>query len=160
LNPWTNNNWKKFFSCHDNIRKGIYLRFDIEVNTDVKKAIKKFVSWIRTKYYFPIKLPIYVKSKSFINTRDGDNVVGSFFEPQDYFTEPYIRIATGDYIELLSEFGKDDALASILYTLSHEITHYYQWINRINMPIEDREKQADYYGDLIIKLYSDFCEHP
>ncbi len=95
-----------------------------------------------------------------VKTKDGDYVVGSFFEPNDYFTEPYIKISTGDYEDLLNEIGKDNALASFIYTLSHEITHYYQWINRVEKSVDDREIEVDYYGDYILQQYADCVESP
>ena len=105
-------------------------------------------------------LPIYVKATDYVKTKDGDYVVGSFFEPNDYFTEPYIKISTGDYEDLLNEIGKDNTLASFIYTLSHEITHYYQWINRVEKSVDDREIEADYYGDYILQQYADCVESP
>lgn len=159
LNPWLNDNWKKYYN-NTTIRGGVYLRFEVNVNNDVKCALKKFMKWIRNNYAFPIRLPIYVKCSEYVRTRDGDLVVGSFFEPNDYFVEPYIRMSTGDYIHLLKSYGRDDALASIIYTLSHEITHYYQWINRLNLTIFEREKQADYYGDYILHLYANYVDSP
>lgn len=160
MNPWTQNDWRKYFGEKINVRSGIYLRIEKTVNSDVRGSLIKFVRWLRDFYEFPIRLPIYVKSTEYIRTKDGDLVVGSFFEPEDYFIEPFIRISTGDYADLLGSLGKDNALASIIYTLSHEITHYYQWINRIDMSISDREKQADFYGDFILEKYSTYVDSP
>ena len=58
------------------------------------------------------------------------------------------------------ERKKDNALASFIYTLSHEITHYYQWINRVEKSVDDREIEADYYGDYILQQYADCVESP
>ncbi|MFS0605303.1 hypothetical protein [Peribacillus frigoritolerans] len=49
-----------------------------------------------------------------------------FFAPYDKTVEPYIRIATGDYEESVSERGKNDALWAILSSMAHEIIHYQQ----------------------------------
>lgn len=160
MSPWLSEDWQEYFSGKDNIRSGIYLRIEKNVNDDVKKSLKKFAKWLRKNYKFPIRLPIYVKATDYVKTKDGDYVVGSFFEPNDYFTEPYIKISTGDYEDLLNEIGKDNALASFIYTLSHEITHYYQWINRVEKSVDDREIEADYYGDYILQQYADCVESP
>jgi len=50
---------------------------------------------------------------------------GGYFNPT---VEPYIRIATGDYDELVREQGRNNALASYICSLAHEIIHYQQWI--------------------------------
>jgi hypothetical protein len=159
MDIWTSNKLEKLLPNNDS-RAGLRLRIDKDVNEDVKQSIKRFAKWLRTKYKFPIRLPVYVKSDSFVKTRDGDFVVGSFFEPEKYTVEPFIRISTGDYDELVSLIGRDSAIASLLHTLSHEITHYYQWINGLEMTINVREQQAEYYADLIIDRYSMVVEHP
>lgn len=160
MNLWLQEDWKNYFYEKDNIRWGIYLRINKEVNDDVRKSLKKFAIWLRNNFEFPIRLPIYVKPTKYIKTRYNDYVVGSFFEPENYFTEPYIKLSTGDYVELLNSIGKDNALASILCTLIHEITHYYQWINRVDMSIDDREKEAEYYGDYILEKYAECVDSP
>ncbi|MED4002555.1 hypothetical protein [Priestia aryabhattai] len=83
-------------------------------------------------------------------------VSATFFAPYDKQEEPYIRIATGDYMELLHELGKDDALASILNSIAHELGHYYQWIDDDELEEESAEGTADY----IMGLYSDTRDHP
>ncbi len=103
---------------------------------------------------------MYVKGTKTIRTKDGDHVVGSFFEPFSYSDEPYIRFAAGNYEELISVWGKDRALASILLTLAHELTHYYQWINHIPLTPIGRERQASRYAEFIIDEYASTREHP
>lgn len=95
-----------------------------------------------------------------IRAKNGENVVGSFFEPFSYLDEPYIRIATGDYYELTDIIGEDNALASILLTLAHELTHYYQWINSIQLTPRGREWQASRYANYILDEYALTREHP
>lgn len=53
-----------------------------------------------------------------------------FFGPYDIYVEPYIRVAVGDYKELLKTEQKDDVLAGYLCSIAHELTHYFQWINK------------------------------
>ena len=160
MHIWTIDNWKK--NLHDDIlrRTGIRFRYDKSVHPEVKRACSQFANWLRSEYYFPLRILIYIKGSKTIHTKDGDNVVGSFFEPFSYLDEPYIRIATGDYDELTQNFGKDNALASILLSLAHELTHYYQWINNIQLTPIGRERQATIYSNYIIDEYSLTCEHP
>ena len=49
-----------------------------------------------------------------------------YFDPNE---DPYVRIATGDYEDQLNEFGRDSALAANLHSLSHELIHYWQWLD-------------------------------
>lgn len=64
------------------------------------------------------------------------------------------------YNELANHLGKDNALASILLSLAHELTHYYQWINNIQLTPMGRERQATKYANYIIDEYASTREHP
>lgn len=45
---------------------------------------KCFAKWLRSEYYFPIRVPVYIKDKTYIKARDGEHVVGTFLGPYDY----------------------------------------------------------------------------
>jgi len=87
-------------------------------------------------------------------------VYGTFFSPYDKNVEPYARISAGDYVDLLNEIGKDDALASILCSIAHELTHYFQWINDIQLTSRGEERQATIYAGYILDEYAETREHP
>lgn len=127
---------------------------------EVKRACTDFGKWLRQEYYFPIRVVIYFKRSEYIKALDGDLVSATFFEPFSKMDEPFIRIATGDYKRMLDEWGKDSALAAILGSISHELTHYFQWINDICLTESGLEKQASYYRKKIITSYAKTREHP
>ena len=91
---------------------------------------------------------------------DGSFATGTFFEPSCYGRSSYIRIAVGDYGELASEIGRDDALATILTDVAHELTHYFQWINNLRLTDRGRERQAGQYARFIMNEYAQTREHP
>ncbi|MDZ3953856.1 hypothetical protein U0X36_13395 [Bacillus thuringiensis] len=112
------------------------------------------------RIFFSIRVPIYVKSSYKIKAMDGELVYGTFFEPFDRNDEPYIRISTGDYYDELEKRGKDDALGGYLFTIAHELTHYFQWINDIRLTRIGYERQATAYSGYIIDEYKETREHP
>ena len=160
MHIWTIANWENNLQKGISRRTGLRFRYDKSVDPEVKRACTQFAIWLRSEYYFPLRILIYVKGTKTIRTQDGDHVVGSFFEPFSYSDEPYIRIATGDYAELANKLGKDNALATILAALAHELTHYYQWINNLQLTSIGRERQATRYANYIVDEYSLTCEHP
>lgn len=99
---------------------------------DVRAAVLRFATWLRTVEAYPVRVPVYLSLHPRLRTIDGQIVSASFFAPYDPTVEPYIRIATGDYSELVAEFGRDDALAMFLNSLAHELVHYRQWIETGN----------------------------
>ena len=158
MHLWKLDHWKK--SLPAGHRTGLRFRFDCEVDSEVKTACLRFAQWLRKEYVFPVRVPVYVKSAERIRTMDGDSVVGSFFEPDDTAQEPYIRLATGDYADLADLHGRDNALAAILSSLAHELTHYYQWINVLPLTDRGRERQASIYARRILDEYAETREHP
>jgi hypothetical protein len=108
----------------------------------VRKALARFAQWLRKEYEFPIRVPVYLSPKEKIVTLRGRHVAASFFAPFDRAAEPYIRIATGDYPELLKELGRNDALAAFITSLAHEVIHYQQWVKTGNMSERGVDRRA------------------
>lgn len=155
---WMFENWRSVLPS--GIRTGLRLRFEQSVDDEVRGACLRFAAWLRKRYVFPVRVPVYIKASDRIQAMDGDFVVGSFFEPDCYDQEPYIRLAAGDYAELSENRGRDDALASILSSFAHELTHYYQWINASSLSDAGRERQASAYARRILNEYAETCDHP
>lgn len=151
--------WKKYYK-NSNCRIGLRVRYEIEVDSEVKRAIGECINWLRTTYFFPKRLNLYVKSSETIKASNGENVCGTFFRPADRDIEPYIKVATGDYHELLYERGKDNALAAILQTIMHEICHYFQWLNDLDLTLIGEERQATNYSRKLMLEYAETRDHP
>jgi hypothetical protein len=109
------------------LRAGLRVRGE-RGNAVVRRAIIRYAVWLRQEFEFPVRVPVYLLPGKTVRTIHGNHVSASFFAPWDRSVEPYIRIATGDYADERRRRGRDDALASFLTSLSHEIVHYRQWI--------------------------------
>lgn len=123
---------------------------------EVGAAILRFARWLRSEFEFPIRVPVYLSPRVRISTIDGEEVTASFFAPFDLTVEPYIRIATGDYSEERDERGRDNALASYLYSLAHEVLHYQQWIRGHDLS----EDGVDEESVRIVERYAMTVDHP
>ena len=159
MHIWTSEKWKKYYDLKSH-RIGLRIRFDKEVDPEVKRACKEFVRWLREEYFFPMRIPIYIKSQKKIKAMDGEEVSATFFRPDDKNVEPYIRVAAGGYRDLLMKRHKDDVLTSILSSIAHELTHYFQWINNLPLTRIGEERQATSYSGFIMGEYSETKEHP
>jgi len=80
MHLWTIEKWIKHLH-YDTVpyRKGLRLRFDKDVNPEVKRAIQEFCKWLRSEYFFPVRVPVYIKAQERIKAMDGDRVFGTFF---------------------------------------------------------------------------------
>jgi hypothetical protein len=109
------------------IRIGVRIR-GARGHPEVRRAFIRFARWLRKEYDFPIRVPVYLFPSEQIITMHGDRVSASFFAPYDRSLEPFIRVATGDYVQLKKERGRDNALAACLNSFAHEFVHYQQWV--------------------------------
>ena len=157
---WTSGRWKhiipqRFLKYNNRVE----INCAYGVDRDLRSSIYLFISWMKNHYQFPMPITVYIVNKRYIYAADGDRVVGTCYQPASFEDEAYIRIAVGDYSDLLKR-GRDNAIASILYTLAHEITHYYQWINGSHLPTILSELQAEQSAKRILRLYAMTREHP
>lgn len=133
---------------------------DKGVETDLEKACVQFVDWLKREYLFPIPICVHLKNGTILKTMDGDTAVGTFFEPPSYAGCPNIRVAAGDYGDLVLSDGRDNAVAAILTVIAHEMTHYFQWINGIHFSGFILEWQATRYARRILAAYAETRDHP
>ena len=94
----------------------------------VRAALIRYAKWLRAELEFPIRLPAYLLAGDRVVTMDGCMCSASIFLPWDRTVEPYIRVATGDYPKERRLWGRDNALAGYLCSVSHELIHYRQWV--------------------------------
>jgi len=159
---WTIEKWEKNIDLDkEGHRTSLRMRFDKDVDSEVRRACKEFAAFLRKEYFFPIRVVVYIKNKPRIMAMDGDIVYGTFWSmDDDYSVEPHIRVAAGDYNDLVTKWGKDSALTVILLTIAHELTHYFQWINALKLTSIGMERQATRYARYILDEYAETREHP
>ena len=154
MNILTAEKWKKYIDTgRPGYRRGLRLRIEAEVDPSVKAAMKRFAEWLRAKYNFPLRVPVYVKATETIKAFDGEHVSATFFEPINRNDEPYIRIAAGDYALLCKKVGKEQAMIALLHSFAHEVAHYFQWINAVQLTEIGYERQANRYAGIILTQY-------
>ena len=155
---WTIRTWEKNQDLmRTPLKRGLRLRFDPQVHNDVRESCKRFSAFLRKKYEFPKRVTVKIKHQRRIRAMDGTLCVGTFWRPDDYSEEPYARIAAGDYDELVQKWGETNAKGAILKTIAHELTHYFQWINALELTPIGEERQATRYSKYILDEYAFDC---
>ena len=109
------------------MRTGLRIR-GARGHPEVRRALIRFAQWLRKQYEFPIRVPVYLLPGETFVTVEGKRCVASFFAPWDRSEEPYIRIATGDYLQLKRERGRDDALAANIESMARQVVRYQHWV--------------------------------
>lgn len=160
MDIWKSEKWKTFYN-NKKVRTGLYTRFDNRIPPEIKWPCYMFCEWVREYYEFPIRLPIYFKVSDTVRTMDGGQVSGKCSNPYDRLEEPHITIATGavsDFEAHCQNYGLEDAIFALLCTISHELTHYYQWINDIRqgdteIERQENEREAEKLGEKKVYEY-------
>jgi len=126
-------------------RAGLRIRLNKNVDIVLKKAFIHFAKWLRQNYNFPKRVPAYVKESCYIvNQFSKEQVSATFFAPFDKQDEPYIRIATGNFHNLEKQYGRKDAVLTILKSLAHELQHYYQWLENESPEREESPEEEEF----------------
>lgn len=157
MNTWKLDKWKGTTFTET----GVKLRFESSVDSEVKRALTELTAWLKKEYIFPAKVIVYVKSAEKIRAMNGEMVFGTCFRPGDMSKFPHIKLATGDYPELLAECGKDNALAAILNCYLRMLTNYFQWVNELDELTEDEEDHdAGRCAGIVMRRYRNTRKHP
>lgn len=135
------------------VRHGLRCRYSTGIDEGLKQIIMNFAEWIRDRFSFPMRVVVYFKAEEHIIARDKEKVDGIFCGPYDPMLEPYIKIACGKYSDSLNQKEAAFEITSILTSLAHEITHYYQWLNRLELSYRREEYQATWYSHRIVDEY-------
>lgn len=113
------------------------------VNKLIAKKITNYIDWLSKNYDFPLPVDINITGAKFVyNSITVEKVLGTFYAPFDKEERSRIKISTGDFAQLMKLYGKEDAIFYILETISHEIQHYYQWVDDLDFDEEDAEYGA------------------
>ncbi len=114
------------------------------------EAVKKFIVFLRKKYYFPIRLNIlFCDTQAFRHHIDNHTYYGAFYSMDDEKRKIYPRIS------IASKVTKNNTLEDILFALAHEITHYYQWyfLEEDKRTSRSLEIEANKWSRYIVDLY-------
>ena len=105
----------------------------------------RFAQWLRKEYLFPVRVPVYLAPSATLRASDGTTNAAIFFGPYSPLEEPYIRMATGDYSDVLESAGSaENAAIEYLESLAHELVHYWQWVKTGQASEEGVDEVAEY----------------
>ena len=150
------NLWQKYALAQSDApaSRGFSLRFEKDIDPEFRQLCLRFAAWLRRHYAFPVHLNIYIKNCKTITLMDGKQAYGGFryFETKP----PYIRIPAQFDPRELADWEDIEIYYSILGSLVHELTHYYQWTAEMEL----RESQANYYRFRILRQFCEDCGLP
>lgn len=123
---------------------------------EVHGACLRFASWLRDQFFFPVRVPVYLLPGHRLRSLAGETAVATFFYPDDLAQNPYIRVATGDYLELRRSYSRDDSLCAYLVSMAHEVIHYQQWIRTTQIS----ERGVLILSRTLVNAYAETVDRP
>ena len=149
---WIDKEYKDYYK---NSAKASGIRYKFytygnDFNKFTVEDIKKFIVFLRKNYYFPIRLNIlFCNGQAFADPIDNHTYYGAFYSTDIGKRKVYPRIS------IAAKVTKNNSLKAVLFTLAHEITHYYQWYfleddKRTNRSLEI---EANKWSKHILDLY-------
>lgn len=127
-------------------KSNLSLHFATAIDRNIKKNICRFVNYLRKEFFFPIRCNIYFCNQEKFHSSKGGSCYGIFYSNEESKGRIYPQIYIPANMDLFS----------IYYSLSHELTHYFQWYffddnKRSNRSLEI---QASKYA---VRILEDFC---
>ena len=151
MNPAFSSRWKELYPDHT--KAGISLHFD-HVHPYVRAWLIIYTRWLRETYPFPVHVHVHCVYGRKIRCGDHSLAFARITEPIGRDRHPAIYLACGAFPENreVDEYMRDET-ELILYSFSHEIIHYFQYINGYDMTSRSLEWQATYYGKRILRAF-------
>ena len=134
---------------------GIAFHFEQGLDPVLKQRFIALAKWLRRHYRFPVHLNVYILNCETVKVLDGSTAYGAFrWYPKRH---PRIRIPAKIEAEQLKAYSSDENYDMVLSSLIHELTHYYQWVLKLNQSDITSERQANYYRYRILDEF--YKEH-
>ena len=138
---------------------GLRLHFDSSVNAYERKECVRFCTWLRKQFFFPIRIFLcFITQKSFRHIDDGHTYYGIFYSNEQCKRKTYPRIFVA------SKMQSTDDRDFVLFTIAHELTHYFQWffyedMHRTNRSLEiEATRWAKYLLQQYLNTPSSCCK--
>ena len=129
---WIERAYKNEYS--DSKKRGLRLVFRSGTDKQFRLHILSFAKWLRKRYWFPIRVEIRFLHSDEIRLDDGRSVLAVFNYQKNWDNVPtsdkacpLIYIATGKLRRQLQRHGWEETLYNYMFSIVHELTHYYQW---------------------------------
>ena len=115
-NSWIPREYANVYN--DSKKRGLRCFFSDEIDLNTKEQVKKFINYLRKKYFFPIRCNIYFTNHIKYINGNKEKCNGVFFEGDTNKT-PSIYIPC--------KITKKYSIENIYLGIAYLLTYYFQW---------------------------------
>lgn len=132
---------------------GMRITYDEGLDPELIKKTDELIAYLRKRYFFPVRINIAVTNhRGYASPEDGHKYYGIFYHNVDVCPKRkiYPRIAVAGAI------WKHLTIEDVLFTLLHELTHYFQWFFDEEKYRSDRrlEREANLWANSILYYFN------
>lgn len=156
---WNTNNYSPEKINRTDDRHGLRLKMDPRVHPFIRRELRIFCRWLRSCYSFPVRIHVYIPNARRILSRSNELCFGTCFIPEDPNDTVSIDVA-GGFQDTSNLQALQNFTWATIFTLAHELGHYFQYINQVTQTPRGAEWQATYYAHQIqIEYYTAEWDH-
>ena len=135
---------------------GLRVRYADAIDDEIRTNVDGLVRYLRRFYFFPVRCNVYVTNhSSYQSEYDGHKYYGVFYNNEGIYKKKKLY----PEIYVAGKVNKHFAIEHIMFSLLHELSHYYQWIGDRENGRNDRsiESEATRWANRILEEYKQFC---
>lgn len=132
-------------------RSGLRIRIHPGVHPFVRRELLTYTRWLRANYAFPVRVHVYVPNALKILANDGELCWGRCFWPDDPDEPATIHVAGGCRATDIQSL--QNHIWATIFTLTHELSHYFQHLKGIELTLRGMEWQATYWAHQVMDEY-------
>ncbi len=131
------------------------VRYDKDLHPFIRREIRTFLRWMRREYAFPWPVTVYVCHADRLRSREGGTAYGVCFKPEGE-NRCVIHLAAGLPWGLPVQQMQNE-LWGMVFSLAHEMVHYFQHVSGREMTNRGMEWQATHRANAIQQAYYEAC---
>lgn len=135
---------------------GLRIRYADAIGDEIRTNVDGLIGYLRRFYYFPVRCNVYITNHpSYRSEADGHVYYGVFYDNKDVY--PKKKLYPEIYVA--GQINQRWQIEQVMFTLLHELSHYYQWARDREKGRTDRsiESEATRWANDILEAYKEFC---
>ncbi len=134
---------------------GLRVRYADGLDEDLKTNMEDLIKYLRRRYVFPIRCNVILTNHpKYRSENDGHVYYGVFYDNEGVY--PKKKLYPEIYVA--GQIGRHLPIEQIMFTLLHELTHYFQWFFGEEQNRSDRslEMEATRWANRILEEYKQY----